>query len=389
MSTLGASGCAPYPTNLGISPDVPSYADGVRTTQARTREAVERAADGASDAAALFAEVTAALRRAMPVDGWCGHTLDPATSMPTGGDAREGYRLDLVPRLLEIEYVEGDVNPFNGLLHQDEPTGTIHVATGGDPESSARYRDVVVPSGFEHELRVLFRHQGRPWGALVLLRASDAPAFTRAEGSFMASVSGVLADGIKRILLRENVEGGGVPRQSGLVILAADGSIDTITPEAQRWLGGLRDLDGEVPMTVRSLAAQAQREGGTSVRSRARESSGAWVTLTAWALGDRVAVSLEPSAPHDLTALALDAYSLSDREREVVELVLLGHSTAEIATRLFLSPYTVQDYLKSVFDKTGVRSRRELAADLFFKHYLPRIERGSRLDADGWFADGA
>ena len=99
-------------------------------------------------------------------------------------------------------------------------------------------------------------------------------------------------------------------------------------------------------------------------------------------------MSLEPSAPHDLTALALEAYSLSSRERQVVELVLLGYSTAEIGERLFLSPYTVQDHLKAVFDKTGVRSRRELAADLFFRHYLPRIERGSALNPDGWFAQG-
>ncbi len=354
---------------------------------ARAREAVERAAEGAADAAELFGEVAAVLRTSMPLDGWCGHTLDPATSMPTGGDAREGYRADLLGRLLEIEYVVGDVNAFNRLLRQEQPVGTIHVATRGDPETSARYRDVVVPSGFEHELRVVLRHRGRPWGALVLLRASDTPAFSPGESAFMGAVSGTLAEAVKRLLLRENVDGGGVPRQSGLLILDREGSIQSITPEAERWITGLHDHDGAVPLTVQAIASEATRAGGTSVRCRARGSSGAWVTLTAWSLDDRVAVSLEPSAPHDLTALALDAYSLSPRERQVVELVLLGHSTAEVGAQLFLSPYTVQDHLKSVFAKTGVRSRRELAADLFFRHYLPRIERGSRINADGWFAD--
>ena len=126
------------------------------------------------------------LREAMPLDGWCGHTLDPATAMPTGGDSREGYKQELVTRLLEIEYRVGDVNPFNGLLAAGLPVGTIREATGGAPETSPRYREVVIPSGFEHEMRIVFRHQGRPWGAIVLLRADDAPAFDttrcRADG---------------------------------------------------------------------------------------------------------------------------------------------------------------------------------------------------------------
>jgi DNA-binding CsgD family transcriptional regulator len=351
------------------------------------RSRIERAAAAATNANDLFGEVATALRTSMPLDGWCGHTLDPATSIPTGGDAREGFAPELVQRLLEIEYLVGDVNPFNGLLQQSDPVGTLHEATHGDPESSPRYREVVTPSGFEHEMRVVFRHQGRPWGALVMLRADDSPAFGASEAALMSSVSTTLALAVKRLLLREYVESGQLPQHPGLVVLDQRGEVETVTTEATTWLTALRDHDGPLPLTVRALAAQASDQGGTAVRSRARVSSGAWVTLTAWSLGDKTAVSLEAAAPHDLTALALEAYSLTNREREVVQLVLLGFSTADIAKRLLVSPYTVQDHLKVVFEKTGVRSRRELAADLFFKHYLPRIERGLPLSPNGWFDD--
>jgi DNA-binding NarL/FixJ family response regulator len=52
----------------------------------------------------------------------------------------------------------------------------------------------------------------------------------------------------------------------------------------------------------------------------------------------------------------MSAYGLTQREPEVTRLVLQGKSTAEIANRLVVSPHTVQQQLKRIFEKTGVRS---------------------------------
>jgi DNA-binding NarL/FixJ family response regulator len=53
---------------------------------------------------------------------------------------------------------------------------------------------------------------------------------------------------------------------------------------------------------------------------------------------------------------------LSTREKQILGMVVLGFSNAEIAQKLVLSESTIKSHLSSAFHKLGVRSRTEAAA---------------------------
>jgi len=81
------------------------------------------------------------------------------------------------------------------------------------------------------------------------------------------------------------------------------------------------------------------------------------------------ALILEPARHTDMAPLTLQAYELTPRERQIVQMLLRDVPVPQMATTLWLSPYTVRDHIKAIYSKLGVRSRPEMTAKLFHEHY--------------------
>jgi len=75
------------------------------------------------------------------------------------------------------------------------------------------------------------------------------------------------------------------------------------------------------------------------------------------------------------------AYGLTEQQRAITGLVCQGMSTSEIAGVAGIAANTVQDHLKSVFDKVGVRSRRELVVSASHELRTPVASLRGHLDS--------
>jgi DNA-binding CsgD family transcriptional regulator/GAF domain-containing protein len=368
--------------------------------RARARNEIARLVHRTTGVHRLARDVMRVLERAVPFDGASLATVDPATVLPTGRVFVNGVDPDLLARLVETELREPDFIEFRALARQGRLAASLSEATRGDLQQSLRHRELCRPSGFGDELRVVLSDSTGTWGALCLLREAGRPHFDASEVGFLASLAPLVAEGLRRAATLDEVATADEP-SSGVVVLAPDNSVETATAGADRWLAELAagdTVDQELPVAVLAVAARARRLAGdrqtdpdgrearsdTFARARVCTTKGSWVTVRASVLGDgadsSVAVLMDQASPHELAPLIADTYGLTDRERRVTELVAKGLSTNEIGQRLHLSAYTVQDHLKSIFDKTGAGSRGELVARLFFDHCAPRLLNPRRTE---------
>lgn len=362
----------------------------------RARDDIVRLAARGPDVAGFFAETGRILRREIAFDGFCSMTVDPATMLLTSHMAHDSVRPEDVPRLGRNEFLEEDVNKFAVLARDPRPAGVLTDATGRLPERSPRYREILRPNGFRDELRFALVDEDACWGWVALYRREDGSDFAVEDAELVASLSRTLAEGLRSAIMLAAVGTDEDADAPGLILLERGGAVEAMSRSAERWLGMLiaeSPAEGDLPAVVNSVAYRAllAARGTTSAEARARvpTSAGVWLVIHAAVIGDpeegRVAVILEPARAPELAPLIVAAHGLTAREREVTQLVLRGSSTAEMAAQLHLSEYTVQDHLKAVFEKVGVRSRRELVAQIFFQHYVPRL--GAPIGSAGWFLE--
>ena len=335
----------------------------------------------------------------MPFDGFCVLTMDPATHVPTGEIVENGLPAAAMSRLTEIELSGADVNTFAALARADRHAAGLSAATDGDLDRSRRHRELRRPHGLGDELRAALVVDGTTWGAYPPARRHPA-RLPAADTALVAAVADALADGLRRATLAEACTGARAERGIGVLALAGDGTVLAVDPAAERWLAQLRDEPRRLlistappsrptaaclprPCTAATtaprrghrrrlpgprIAAGQAAEDGRPRPGPHRPRAAGWCCTPAPPRGrtrPRPSSSGPPRWRRSRPSSRAPTAS-ARRERAVTGLVARGLATTAIGAELHLSPWTVQDHLKAIFGKVGVRSRGELVARLYF-----------------------
>ncbi|HSK86474.1 MAG TPA: helix-turn-helix transcriptional regulator [Rubrobacter sp.] len=357
----------------------------------RTFREIKRLCYMGLDANALGRRVAARLRRAVPFDVYGVSVLDPLSGLPTDfvyseemADEREAVFY------MRHIYFDDDVTDIMWLAREQIGAMTLAEATRGKLERALRHREVNVHKGLANEMRCAFSAGGELWGGICVIRERGAKDFEEREVSLIKRLSFHIASGFRAATLRrisaERAIGDDSP---GVVLLDAEGRLTQYTPPAKRLLRELgaegepeawRDGAG-LPPAVWAVAGALRRSLGPEPRYTprvcARASSGRLLTLQA-SLGEaemgrppETVIVMNPAGPVEALRLNKAVYGLSPREEEVSDLLIRGSSTREISRSLHISEYTVQDHLKNIFGKIGIKSRRELLKRLFLDTMMP------------------
>jgi len=330
----------------------------------------------------IHEESLAIVATVVPFDAACMGAVDPETLALTSG-VTVGFEPSAAEsdRFTELEYGTYDTSSFASLV--DQRITVAHDPLAPIRRRGARFNELSRALGFTTEVRMTFMVDGDCWAVGDVYRGGPSRDFDERELAFLRTANVAVA-AATRAAMTTGVRGpgaaasGALPEGPAVMIVSSAGEVRSMTGAADDWLHALSPADAARARQALTCLVALVAAGMPAAHARARIGRG-WVVVRASTLatptaraertstvpaGTDIVVTIDAATRPDLVELMVRAHGLSRRERDVVHEVLAGRSTVDIAQQLFISTNTVQDHLKSIFAKTGMRTRRDLVAHL-------------------------
>jgi DNA-binding CsgD family transcriptional regulator len=278
-----------------------------------------------------------------------------------------------LPKLIRLKYA----TETNRWTSMSSPVARLLDATGGKPAQSLLWRELLAAYDVVDIASLVFRDRFGCWGFLDLWRIRHAEPFTKRDAEYLRAIAVPVTEALRGAQAQtfHFAEAAKAPGGPAILVLSPDLVVRAQTPETEAHLRALVPPPGDrqpIPAGAYNVGSQLRAcEDGVDSHppsARVHLGQGVWLTLRAARIVETdkpdadIAVTLEPTSTNERMALFNLAHGLSIREAEIVAACARGMNTRGLAQELFVSENTIQDHFKSIFAKTGTRSRGELLA---------------------------
>ena len=334
---------------------------------------VSRACAAPLSARELQRRVLDALGRVIRFDAYVWVLTDPVTCVGATPLA-DVPCLPELPTLIRLKYLTPQ-NRWTSLRHNE--VARLAHSTKGDLSQSLLWRELLGRYGVSDVASTVFRDRFGCWAFLDLWRiAADRERFTESEAQLMSAVAGEVTAGLRRAQAATFTSRADTRQSAGAGVLLLSPALEVRaqTSQTEEYLAALLPSTADappIPAIAYNTAAQLLAvEAGVdrhAACTRVPLVGSQWLTLRAARIGtagsreDRdIAVTIEQSSPADRLAVFRAAFALTQRETDVLLHLASGQDSRQIAADLFVSEHTVQDHVKALLAKTGLRSRSAL-----------------------------
>jgi DNA-binding CsgD family transcriptional regulator len=274
--------------------------------------------------------------------------------------------------------------------------GIQDLVSAKDYEGSDYYNEFLKPQSIYHEMAIQLRSKTNFLGTLALYRAKNEHDFSAMEKNKAELIAPYLSTTLERFVLLDKtrkvqeIVDSICPNLPCKAVIALDDCSDPVymNDEARKMLSNLGEDEESWQDLFSTLSKDLDRESAEETKANVRgigtrihgdvssdtknteETAPLRISVIRPSKGtDMSVVLLGQNESRPNTCRKLANMGLTKREIEVTLLVSEGLKNSEIGQKLFISEYTVENHLRSIYEKLSVRNRTTLA------HELSRIAR--------------
>lgn len=257
------------------------------------------------------------------------------------------------------------------------------------------YNDFLKPQDIHDQMAIYLMSGGQFLGVMAFFRPKEAPAFSSADAAMAKLIAPILSAALERSLsIKKNraleqairTIAPDLPYKGVLILDASltavycDETAAGILSELHRSDGQQQSFPADLPSALHAAAGElaaafdqpALKQPPHLELTFFPEDPAKKVVVHLRVQFDkkktpRILVCFNPENHSVDTGASLEKLGVSPRERDIIRLLAEGKKNSEIAAALFISEYTVENHLRSIYRKMDVKNRTALV------HKLMRI----------------